>query len=220
MKRKIAVAGLTGALLLTGGGLMYQTYAAEADSTTTVDILSDTVENVLENEVTPVSVQKEERIAPDPNAEQVGVDLSEIPEGELLIPKDIKERADAASINSVQSSSIPDLEQTSLSAKNYGDGYRFQATYQSQDGTEYLMLQNPIENDVDTTIQDIKEFYKEPVEVTEINGQQAVYVDGRDRKAIHFFAKDRVFAVSIYKGSLDDALNVAKQISEQIAEQE
>ncbi|MFB5674806.1 hypothetical protein ACE3NQ_14230 [Paenibacillus terreus] len=218
MKKKIAVAGLTGALLLTGGGLMYQTYAAEADSTTTIDTPSDTVGNVSEDEATSISVQPEERIEPDPNAQQFGVDLSEVPEGELRIPEDIKEPSAAVSINSEQSSVVPDLKQTNLFAQDFGDGLQFKATYQSQNGTEFLVSQNPLLTDEDGTIQAIKEFYNEPVGETEISGHQAAYVDGKERKVVHFFVKNHGFSVSTFNGSLDDALNVAKQILEQIAE--
>ncbi|KOP68508.1 hypothetical protein AMS62_27150 [Bacillus sp. FJAT-18019] len=217
MKKKFFIAGLTGALLLTGGGLLYQTSAAEADRNTTIDIPSDTVENVSQDEVTSVNVQQsEEKIAPDPDAPQFGVDLSQVPGGELRIPENIEGPSATVSTHSTQSSSeISSLEQKSLNAKKFDDGYHFQSTYQAQNGTEFLVLQSPIETDINTTIQAIKEFYKETVELTEINGHQAAYVDGKERKVVHIFAKDRAFAVSTYNGSLDDALNVAKQIAEQ-----
>ncbi|MNI71632.1 hypothetical protein D3C73_1275140 [compost metagenome] len=90
----------------------------------------------------------------------------------------------------------------------------FQATYQTQDGIEYLVLQNPIDTDASTTINEIKGFYKELVHDTEINGQPAAYVDGTARKVVHFFVKDRSLAVSTYSGTIEDALNVAKQIAQ------
>lgn len=90
----------------------------------------------------------------------------------------------------------------------------FQATYETQDGTEYLVLQNPIDTDANTTIEQIKGFYKEPVQDTELNGQPAVYIDGMARKVVHFFLKDRSLAVSSYSGTIEDVLNVAKQIVE------
>lgn len=213
MKKTILVAGLAGVLILTGGGLVYQTYAAEGDSTITKNISAAQSENVVQDEITSVNVpQPEEKIAVDPSVQQVGVDLSQVPAGELLIPENISEPSAAESMQS--SSEISALVQTSLNAKSQEDGYHFQATYQSQNGTEYMVLQAPIETDINTTIQDIKGFYKETVEEAEINGQPAAYVDGKQRKVVHFFINDRGLTVSTYNGSLDEALAVAEQISQ------
>lgn len=215
MKKTILVAGLAGVLLLTGGGLVYQTYAAEGSVTNDIPVVQS--ENVAQDEISSVNVpQLEEKVAVDPSVQQIGVDPSQVPAGELLIPENINQSSAAVSIQSTQNSSeISGLEQTSLNATNQEDGYHFQATYQSQNGTEYLVLQAPIESDINTTIQDIKGFYKETVEETEINGQPAAYVDGQQRKVVHFFVNDRGLTVSTYNGSLDDVITVAEQIAQQ-----
>ncbi|MEK5034731.1 hypothetical protein MKY96_25075 [Paenibacillus sp. FSL R7-0302] len=206
MKKKIIIAALTSALVLTSSGIVYQAYAS--DVTTTVP-----VENIVQDATTPVvAPQTEIKIAPDPNAQQIGVDLSEIPKGELILPETIVSPSSKATISS--SISAPTLKQTSLNAKNLNNGLSFQATYQAQDGSEYVVLQNPIDTDANTTIGQIKDFYQEPVQDTELNGQPAVYVDGTARKVVHFFLKDRSVAVSTYTGTVEDALNVAKQIIE------
>jgi hypothetical protein len=64
------------------------------------------------------------------------------------------------------------------------------------------------------TIETIQGFYKEPTEVTDINGHTVVYVDGEHRKAAHLLMNDHLFNVSATIGDLDDLMNVLKQIQE------
>ncbi|MFM9278057.1 hypothetical protein [Paenibacillus jiagnxiensis] len=218
MKKKIVVAGLTSALLLTGGGLMYQTYAAEADSdnsvnNTTVEDVAVQGEDTASTEIEVTEVQ-EVIVEPDPNVEDPAVDLSDVPEGELLIPESIKAAAPATATNSLQSGDTPELKQIGLAAQNLDDGYHFRATYQSQNGSEIIVTQAPA-SDAVQTIESIKGFYSEPVDVSDINGHPVAYVNGKERKVVHLVFKDRIFTASTFNGSLDDAYNVIEQIQEQ-----
>ncbi|KZS44942.1 hypothetical protein MHB54_28630 [Paenibacillus sp. FSL M7-0802] len=209
--KKILVTCATGALLLTGAGYAYQSYAAEGD--TTIPEVVTEENTVQQSEGITASNTQETVVPPDPGVQDKRVDLSQLPEGvEVRIPESIKDTAPAG-ISAAQSSDVPNLKQlTPITANEVAPGeFHFIARYQSQNGAEIIVNQVPVEG---STIETIKGFYKEPTEVTEINGHTVVYVDGEHRKAAHLFLNDHLFNVSTSTGDLDDVMNVLQQIQE------
>lgn len=152
-------------------------------------------------------------VPPDPDVQDNRVDLSQLPEGvDVRIPESFKDTA-PADLSSAQTSDTPDMKQlTPITAHEVGPGeFHFFARYQSLNGAEIVVNQVPIKGN---TIETIQGFYKEPTEVTDINGHTVVYVDGEHRKAAHLLMNDHLFNVSATIGDLDDLMNVLKQIQE------
>jgi|GEM_PF-1693799 len=163
-------------------------------------------------EITATNGQ-EKVVPPDPDVQDNRADLSQLPEGvEVRFPESFKDTA-PADISSEHSSVTPDMRQlTPITAREVGPGeFHFITRYQSLNGAEIIVNQVPIKGN---TIETIKSFYKEPTEVTDINGHTVVYVDGESRKAAHLLMNDHLFNVSTTTGNLDDLMDVLKQIQE------
>ncbi|OOC62006.1 hypothetical protein [Paenibacillus ihbetae] len=173
-----------------------------------------TEENTIQQKVEINATNGQEAIvSPDPDVQDNRVDLSQLPEGvEVRIPESFKDTA-PADICSAQTSDTPDMRQlTPITAHEVGPGeFHFITRYQSLNGAEIIVNQVPIEGN---TIETIGDFYREPTEVTDINGDTVVYVDGEFRKAAHLLMNDHLFNVSTTTGNLDDLMNVLKQIQE------
>ncbi|MGC6589563.1 hypothetical protein ACPV3A_32085, partial [Paenibacillus sp. Dod16] len=90
--KKILVTCATGALLLTGAGYAYQSYAAEGD--TTIPEVVTEENTVQQSEGITASNTQETVVPPDPGVQDKRVDLSQLPEGvEVRIPESIKDTA-------------------------------------------------------------------------------------------------------------------------------
>lgn len=221
MKKKIIFTSLACALLFTSGGLIYQTQASKTNVSSEVILTPSLAASDEKNHLNLPSTdtQIEEKVMPDPNVEQFGVDLSDVAPGEVLIPEVLKiTDKNSTNISTNESTETSDLKQTNLLASDYGNGYHFRATYESQDGNEFTVLQVPIEISLETTFQGVKDFYKEPVIETEINGLPTAYVDGRVRKVVHFFTNNRGYTVTSLNASIEETLNVAQHLADQLSE--
>lgn len=206
MRKKLILTGFACALVLGGSGAAYQAYAAQAEKPVVV-------ENVSPERIEAVS---DPLIPADPNAEQFGVELSDVPAGELLLPPTISLTPET---NSFARQAVPNqqaqLEQQTLNAQDLGTGLTLQSTYEDANGKEYLVYQYDLVSDVNTTIEEAKGFYSEPVQDTEIANQPAIYVDGQDRRVVHFFKQNKFFSVSSWDTSIDETLSVANAIATQ-----
>lgn len=217
MKKKIIFSGLATALLIISGALIYQTQASETNVPTKTTLTPLLAESVERNVPTTIDAQIEEKVAPDPNSQQFGVDLSDVPPSAILIPEVLKViDKNSKNISTNESNEASDLKQTNMLVSDYGNGYHFRATYEAESGNEFTILQVPIEISLETTFQGIKDFYKEPVIETEINGQPAAYVDGRVRKVVHFFNDDRGYTVTSLNSNIIDVLNVAQNLADHL----
>lgn len=163
-------------------------------------------------EITAANVQ-ETVVPPDPDAQDNRVDLSQLPEGvEVRFPESFKDVLPEG-IRSAHNIDSPELRQlTPITAHQVNPGqFHFLTRYQSLNGAEIVVNQVPIEGN---SIETIQGFYREPTEVTDINGHTVVYVDDGQRKAAHLLMNDHLFNVSSTNGNLDDLMNVLKQIQE------
>ena len=55
-------------------------------------------------------------------------------------------------------------------------------------------------------------FNNENMEVTQINGHAAAYVDGKKRRVVHLFTNKHIFTAATYNGTINDCKNILEQI--------
>ena len=189
MKKKFMVVGA--ACLITLGGAAYQVYADQIESSSS-----------------PIVIEAADPALPNP---PVSAEPNERSKESLFFPPQL-------SVPLLAESSDHTLTRRSLSAgqleTEHNNRPSYQAVYLASNGTEYFAAQHPLDEiDAETVIRDIKDFYNEPIQDTQIGGKPAVYIDGQFRKVVHFFADNESLRVSSYYGSIEDTLAVAGQIA-------
>lgn len=213
MKKQLAITALASALVLGGGGFAYYSYAAEVDQKTDVPTV-ESFENISQNEESLDSSQTggdgtletkpETTVGPgvmDPDT----VDITEVPVADIHIPLS----GDKVSLQSTE------LSQEYVQAMQKEYGLHIRSIYKSADGDEIRVSQTDATKDVSSVIESLKEDYSlETVEMTEINGLTALYVDGEVRKVVHLISNDHLFAISSNTATIDELLDFAKQIHE------
>ncbi|MDO3408617.1 M56 family metallopeptidase [Saccharibacillus sp. CPCC 101409] len=166
----------------------------------------------------PEPLNGEDIVEPDPDLPQYGVQMSDIPAGEILLPATITVPSDSTSRSQQSENRHSSLEQRYLYADDmWGNGNVIHGIYYSSTEIEYVVMQNQLKQDEDvpSIIQQFKQSYSEPVHDTVIGGQPAVYVDGEFRKAVHFPVGHNSVLVASWDSDIENLLNIANQIAAQ-----
>lgn len=208
MKRQLFIAGVAAVVALGGGSLLYQqSFAAESEKSQVQAHQTEQEQAINSSEVL---VKRDKQAEDLPGV----IDISEVPEGENLLPKVILESPNGTT-SSVEANSIGTPNEAKVFTRKVEDGYIFRTVYYLSNGVEVVSTQAPANIDPEAGIQKLREAYsQEQVEVTDINGNIGVYVDGQSRKVVHLITNNHLFTASTVNGTLDDLMNVVKQIHE------
>lgn len=137
------------------------------------------------------------------------IDISKVPADEIFVPRSVHVPDAANTTND----SV--LKESKIFASMTDNLLVLRTTYYSPSDVEIVFSQAPATMDEDKTIQSLKKAYKkEKVELTQINGHTAVYVDGEYRKVVHLITKDHFFTASTSNanGTIEDCKNILEQI--------
>ncbi|WP_433946986.1 hypothetical protein [Paenibacillus sp. SN-8-1] len=212
MKKQLFIAGVVGVIALGGGSFLYQqSFAAEGEKSP-VQVTQPAQVQVQANNPSELLVKPDKQAEAPPGV----VDILKVPNGENLLPKAILESSNGkAKTSSVEANSAVTPSESKVSARKTEEGYILRTVYHLSNGAEVICSQAPSKIDPDAGVQKLQEAYsQEKVEVTDINGNVAAYVDGEKRKVVHLITKNHLFTASTVNGTLDDLFNVVKQIQE------
>ncbi|MFB4322712.1 DUF4367 domain-containing protein [Priestia sp. BR_2] len=215
MKKQVAVTALACALVLGGGGFAYYSYAAGAEQTV-IPVVASSLEpqqneesHVLETsspDQETFEIKPETTVGPgvqDPET----IDLADVPEADIHIPL-LKDNA-AALLSSLG------LTQQNIQALQREYGLHLRSLLTTTDGDEIRINQVDANMGVSDAIESLKtDYYPETSELTEVNGLKALYVDGEVRKVVHLISDDHLFTISANTASLEELMDIAKQIHE------
>ncbi|KOP65905.1 hypothetical protein AMS62_12160 [Bacillus sp. FJAT-18019] len=199
MKKQVAIVALSSLLILGGGGFAYYSYAAEVEQ----EVQNSTVEMFQTTEQT-IEIKQETTVGPGVTPEGL-VDITDIPAADIHIPLPEDKL-------SLQSSEIT---QNNFQAMQREYGLHLRSLFTTADGDQIRVSQTDARKDISAVIESLKNDYSlETVELTEINGFTTLYVDGEFRKVVHLISNDHLFTVASSTATLDQLIDIAKQIHE------
>lgn len=215
MKKALAIAGFVA--ILASGGFIYQANADKDNTITEAPVTTSPVEQKKEVEnasATPQLQPESEDISNTQGAKPEGtVDISSVPANEVFVPKSVPDVS--SKLKTAAASDDIVLKESEILARVTNIGLQLTTFYKTQTGSEIIFNQVPATLSEEKTIESLKNSYNtEKVEVTEINGHTAAYVDGAHRKVVHLITPNHFFTASTVSGSLDDVMNVISQIKE------
>ncbi|KOR76000.1 hypothetical protein [Paenibacillus solani] len=198
MKKQVAIVALSSLLILGGGGFAYYSYAAEVEQ----EVQNSTVEMFQTTEQT-IEIKQETTVGPGVPPEGL-VDIIDIPAADIHIPLPEDKL-------SLQSSELT-LNNFQAIQREYG--LHLRSLFTTADGDQIRVSQTDTRKDISAVIESLKNSYLETVELTEINGFTTLYVDGEFRKVVHLISNDHLFTVASSTATLDQLMDIAKQIHE------
>lgn len=202
MKKKVTIAVLSSMLLVGGGNFAYHSYAADSvkeSASTSTDTNNDTIS--IDQEAAELKPESPVGQGTMPDGT---INIGDIPAEDIHIP---------ISENQVSRSSGLSLVNTEALQREYG--LHIRSSYSTADGNQIRISQTDALKDIPKVIESLKRDYSlETVEITEINGTTALYVDGESRRVVHLITKDHLFTVGSSTATLDELMNIATQIQE------
>ncbi|MDQ8739490.1 hypothetical protein [Paenibacillus sp. LHD-38] len=187
------------------GGTNFQSYAPEVNGDKQTNLGLD----VTQGEQAPINDETEVPVQPDQQGEQMPgtMDISEVPADKIFVPRSVYDPA----TDSV-------LKETEIRATDTeDDGLILRTEFTTLNGIEIWFTQASAFKDEEGTIKFVKDAYdQQTVELTQINGHIAAYVDGESRKVVHLITEDHFFTASTssLNGTIDELKNIMEQIQE------
>ncbi|MPY20060.1 DUF4367 domain-containing protein [Paenibacillus glucanolyticus] len=215
MKKQVAIVALSSLLVLGGGGFAYYSYAAgveqevqnptiETSQPTEQNIESSIVDDSVSTGQETIEIKPETTVGPGVPPEGL-VDITDIPAADIHIPLP----EDKLSLQSSE------LTQNNFQAMQREYGLHLRSLFTTADGDQIRVSQTDARKEVSAVIESLKNDYSlETVELTEINGFTTLYVDGEFRKVVHLISNDHLFTIASSTATLDQLMDIAKQIHE------
>lgn len=198
MKKQIGYLILGGALILGSGVFVYNTYAADVEK-------SNQDQTQVQAQTPPEAVVESSTLT------EGLVDIKTVPAEDIHIPNLAQDNSSLRSAEDATTS----LKPINTTVTKSELGLLIRQSYKSSNGTEIIVSQTDSRLDEAATIESLKNSYKlENVQLTKINGHTAAFVDGQARKVVHLITEKHFYTVSSPNGTLEELLNIAKQIQE------
>ncbi|MEK4976280.1 DUF4367 domain-containing protein [Bacillus sp. FSL K6-6540] len=216
MKKQVPVMAFASTLVLGGGGFAYYSYAAGTEQKTVVPVVESSLAPQQNEEFQALETSSLDQETFEINPETtVGpglqdpetIDLADVPETDIHIPL-LKDNS-AALLSSLG------LTRQNVQALQREYGLHIRSLLTTTDGDEIRINQVDANMGVSDAIESLKtDYYPETSELTEVNGLKALYVDGEVRKVVHLISDDHLFTISANTASLEELMDIAKQIQE------
>ncbi|MNC32641.1 hypothetical protein D3C81_842150 [compost metagenome] len=198
MKKQIGYLILGGALILGSGVFVYNTYAADVEK-------SNQDQTQVQAQTPPEAVVESSTLT------EGLIDINDVPAEDIHIPNLTQDNSSLRSAEGATTS----LKPINTTVTKGELGLLIRQSYKASNGTEIIVSQTDSRLDEAATIESLKNSYKlENVQLTQINGHTAAFVDGQARKVVHLITGKHFYTVSSPNGTLEELLNIAKQIQE------